>query len=225
MKYFLSLTACCLILAGCSNENRPTSFSDFEEAKIDITENRVTHFFNVNNNFEISAGDLAKLEKLLKDSKGEGIENVGFMIISNSPVLTAQKKALSDQVKSKMIRSGFLESRIVDSGVCIYKDAQKGVRVDILKYDIKRTDINLWNNFIGDCDIEKQLPNYGRSMNYNMEEMISNSADLIAPRKYKGQKTESAISAMGETGSSNGGGSTTSLSSGSSSSRLSGSSK
>ena len=222
MKYFLGLTACCLILTGCSSESRPTSFGDFEEAKIDITENRVTHFFSVNNNFEMSASDLVKLEKLLKDSKGEGIENVGFMIVSNSPVLTAQKKAFSDQVKSKMIRAGFLESRIVDSGVCIYKDAKKGIRVDILKYDLQRTDVNLWNDYIGDCDMEKSLPRYGQAMNYNMEEMISNSADLIAPRKYKGQKTESAISAMGEMGSSSGGGS--SSSSGSSSSKSSSSS-
>ncbi|MBO6055585.1 MAG: hypothetical protein J6P84_01190 [Alphaproteobacteria bacterium] len=215
MKYFLGLTACCLILAGCS-ESRPQSFRDFEEAKIDITENKVTHFFGVDDNFQLTVSDREKLEKLLKDSKGEGIENVGFMIISNSPVLAAQKKALSDQVKSKMIGAGFLESRIVDSGVCIYKDAKKGVRVDILKYDLQRTDISLWNDFIGDCDIERSLPHYGRAMNYNIEEIVSNSADLISPRKYKGQKTENAIEAIKAAGSSNKGNSSSSKSSSSS---------
>ncbi|MBO4405243.1 MAG: hypothetical protein J5821_00760 [Alphaproteobacteria bacterium] len=219
MKYFLSLTAVCLMLTGCSDREF-TSLRDIEEVNINITENKTSHFFAVNNNFEMSAGDLAKLEKLLKDSKGEGIENVGFMIVSNSPVLTAHKKSLSERVKSKMIRSGFLESRIVDSGVCIYKDAKKGVRVDVLKYDLQRTDTNLWDDFIGDCDADKPLPGYGKAMNYNMEEMIANSADLIAPRKYKGQKIEQAISAMGETGSSGGG----SSSGGSSSSSSSGSS-
>lgn len=211
MKYLLGLTACCLILTGCS-ENKLTSLSDFEEAKIDITENRVTHFFDVDSNFRLSASDQEKLEKLLKDSKGEGIENVGFMIVSNAPVLMAHKKAISDQVKSNMVRAGFLESRIKDSGVCIYKDAKKGVRVDILKYDLQRTDIDLWNDFVGDCDMEKSLPHYGRAMNYNMEEMISNSADLIAPRKYRGQKTEHAVKAMGETGSSSGSSSSSSSS-------------
>lgn len=222
MKYLISLTACCLILTGCS-EIRHTSVSDFEEAKIDITENKVTHFFGVDNNFEMSADDLAKLEKLLKDSRGEGIENVEFMIISNSPVFVAQKKALSDQVKSKMIGAGFLESRIMDSGVCIYKDAKKGIRVDVLKYSLQSTDTSLWNDFTGDCDIEKSLPRYGRATNYNMEEMIANSADLISPRKYKGQKTEDAISAISETGSSSK--DSSSSSSSSSSSRSSGLSK
>lgn len=216
MKYFLGLTVCCLILTGCSSESKSGSFGGFEEVKINITENRITHFFGVDNNFQLSVSDQERLEKLLKDSKGEGIENVGFMIVSNSPVLTAQKKAVSDQVKSKMIRAGFLESRIVDSGVCIYKDAKKGIRVDILKYDLQRTDISLWSDYIGDCDTDKSLPHYGRATNYNMEEMVSNSADLISPRKYKGQKTESAISAMSEMGSSSGGSSSSSVSNSSS---------
>lgn len=216
MKYFLSLTAVCLILTGCS-EREFTSLSDFDETEIDITENKTSHFFAVNSNFEMSAGDLAKLEKLLKDSKGEGIENVGFMIVSNSPVLTAQKKSISERVKSKMMRAGFLDSRIVDSGVCIYKDAKKGVRVDVLKYDLQRTDTNLWDDSIGDCDTEKPLPSYRKATNYNLEEMIANSADLIAPRKYKGQKIEQAIKAMSGTGSSGGGGGSSSSGSRSSS--------
>ena len=196
MKYFLSLTAVCLILTGCS-EKEITSISDFEETKIDITENKTSRFFAVNNNFEMSASDVAKLEKLLRDSKGEGIENVGFMIVSNSPVLPAQKKTLFEQVKSKMIRAGFLESRIVDSGICIYKDAKKGIRVDVLKYDLQKTNVDLCDDSVGDCDTEKTLPRYGSAMNYNTEEMISNRADLVSPRRYKGQKTEQAISAMG----------------------------
>ena len=201
MKYFLSLTAVCLILTGCS-EKEITSISDFEETKIDITENKTSRFFAVNNNFELSASDVAKLEKLLRDSKGEGIENVGFMIVSNSPVLPAQKKALSEQVKSKMIRAGFLESRIVDSGICIYKDAKKGIRVDVLKYDLQKTNVDLWDDSVGDCDTEKPLPRYGSAMNYNTEEMISNRADLISPRKYKGQKVDQAINAMNSSSSS-----------------------
>ena len=58
MKYFLSLTAVCLILTGCS-EKEITSISDFEETKIDITENKTSRFFAVNINCEMSASDVA----------------------------------------------------------------------------------------------------------------------------------------------------------------------
>ena len=159
----------------------------------------------MNSNFQMSSVDKAKLEKLLRDSKGEGIENIGFMIVSDSPVLKDQKAKISSQVKSQMIRAGFLESRIVDSGICVYKDAKKGIRVDILKYDLHRTEIDLWTDSVGDCDIEKDLPNYGKAANYNFEEMIANSADLISLRRYKGQRTQNAIKAVGDVASSSGG--------------------
>ena len=218
MKYLLSgLTAVSLLLTGCS-EQELMPIPDLEEAKIDITENKTSHFFAVDSNFQLSSADKTKLAKLLRDSKGEGIENVGFMIVSDSPVPKFKKIGLSNQVKSQMIRAGFLESRVVDSGTCIYKDAKKGVRVDVLKYDLQRTDVDLWNDSIGDCDPNKPLPRYGSAMNYNMEEMIANSADLIAPRKYKGQNTTQAIKAMSDMGSSSGGSSSSSSSSRSSSS-------
>ncbi len=211
-NFFSSLTAVCLLLTGCS-EKETTVGRDLEWPSINITENKTSHFFSVNNDFQMSNADNERLVKLLRDSKGEGIENIGFMIISDSPVLKDQKIGLSNQVKSKMLRAGFLESRIIDSGTCIYKDAKKGVRVDVLKYDLQKTDVDLWNDSIGDCNLEKPLPKYGNAMNYNMEEMIANKADLIAPRKYKGQRTELAISAMNDMGSFSGGGSSSSSSS------------
>ena len=205
MKYFFSLTAVCLLLAGCSSQKAELSGMSHEEPTIDVTECKFSHFFKVNNDFQMSDSDKAKLEKLLKDSKGEGIGNVGFMIVSNSPVLKAQRTKLTTQVKSQMIRAGFLESRIVDSGICVYKDAEKGVRVDILKYDLHRTKVDPWTESIGDCDSEKNLPNYGKAMNYNMEEMVVNSADFVSPRRYKGQRTEDAIKAVSSGSSSSGG--------------------
>jgi len=202
MKYFLSLTAIGLLLTGCSNEKVESSIKAFEEPEINITEHKFSHFFKVNNDFQMLASDKVKLEKLLRDSKGEGIENIGFMIVSNSPVLKTQRAKLITQVKSQMVKAGFLESRIVDSGICVYKDAEKGVRVDVLKYDLHKTETDLWTESIGDCDSEKNLPDYGKSMNSNLEEMIANSADLISPRKYKGQRTEDAIKAIGNVSSS-----------------------
>lgn len=211
MKRVFSLAAVCLLLSGCSE--RSALPEDYEYPKIDITENKTSHFFATDNEFVISNADKEKLKKLLRDSKGEGIENIGFIIVSNSPVLKSQKSVLSSQIKSLMIKAGFLESRIVDSGVCIYKDAKKGVRVDVLKYDLNRTDIGLWTESTGDCDFEKALPNYGKAMNYNMEEMIANSADLIAPRKYKGQRVTDTLNAIGSIGTGSLSGSSTSSSS------------
>ena len=205
MKYFLSLTAIGLLLTGCSNERMESSVRAYDEPEINITECKFSHFFKVNNDFQMSDSDKAKMDKLLKDSKGEGIENVGFMVVSNSPVMKEQRTKLKTQVKSQMIRAGFLESRIVDSGICVYRDAEKGVRVDILKYDLRRTEDDLWTESTGDCDLEKNLPDYGKSTNSNLEEMIANNADLVSPRRYKGQRTEDAVKAVSSGGSSSGG--------------------
>lgn len=195
MKHLVGLTAICLMLSGCSS-NEFVNDPMLVHRQIDITENKVPTFFNVGNNFELSSGDKIALEKLLKEAKSKGIENVGFMIISDVPVPEERAVAVSDSIKNTMIRSGFMLSRIVDSGVCVYKDAKKGIRVDILKYDIKGSDASLWDYSIGDSDQDKTLPKLNVANNYNLEEMIANKADLISPRKYRGQKTESAVKAM-----------------------------
>ena len=196
MKYFLSLTAVCLLLTGCSSERAEAPSYIYHREKIDVKENKTSHLFAVDNNFQMSEEDQVKLYQLLRDSKGRGIENVSFMITSDSPVTKFERVALSNQVRSHMEKAGFLGSRIIDSGICVYKDAKKGVRVDILKYDIQKTHIGEWDNPIGDCDLEQSLPNYGKVTNYNLEEMVANSADLISPRKYKGQKATHAIKAV-----------------------------
>ena len=200
MKYFVSLTAVCFLLTGCSNEKVDTTAYSYAEENIDVKENKTSHLFAVDDNFQMSEEDQIKLVKLLKDSKGRGIENVSFMITSNSPVAKAERVALSNQVRSQMEKAGFLDSRIIDSGICVYKDAKKGVRVDILKYDLKKSIFKEWDNPIGDCDLEQNLPNYGKATNYNLEEMVANSADLISPRKYKGQKATDAITAVSSLG-------------------------
>ncbi len=196
MKYFVSLAAVCLLLTGCSREIDDMASYSYAEKNIDIKESRTSHFFAVDDNFQMSEEDQVKLVKLLKDSKGRGIENVSFMITSNSPVAKAERVVLSNQVRTQMEKAGFLDSRIIDSGICIYKDAKKGVRVDILKYDLKRSTFDEWDDPIGDCDLEQNLPNYSKATNYNLEEIVANPADLISPRKYKGQKATDAIKAI-----------------------------
>jgi len=199
MKCFLSLTAVCLLLTGCSggSDNKPPY--SYNQEKIDVKENRTSHLFAVDDNFQMSDEDKVKLSQLLKDSKGRGIENVSFIIVSDAPVAKAERTALSNQVRTQMEKAGFWDSRIIDSGICIYKTAKKGVRVDILKYDLNRTNIKEWDDPIGDCDIEQHFPNYGKTTNYNLEEIIANPADLISPRKYKGQKATDAITAISST--------------------------
>ncbi|MDR0753495.1 MAG: CpaD family pilus assembly lipoprotein, partial [Holosporaceae bacterium] len=91
-------------------------------------------------------------------------------------------------------------------GTCIYKDARTGIRIDILKYDVKKPNCNQWVEYIGDTDTNKNLPKYGAAVTCNMIEMIANKADFIAPREYKGSEAKSAVAAIGTTGSSNGGG-------------------
>ncbi len=200
MKYFVSLTAVCLLMTGCSTERENVSSYAYDEEKISIKENRTSHLFAVDDSFQMSEEDQVKLSQLLRDSKGRGIENVSFMITSNSPVAKFERVALSNQVRAQMEKAGFLDSRIIDSGICVYKDAKKGVRVDILKYDLKRTNVGEWDDSVGDCDIEKDLPNYGKATNYNTEEMVANPADLISPRKYKGQRATDAITAVSSLG-------------------------
>jgi len=200
MKYFASLTAVCLLLTGCSHEIEDMASYSYAEKNVDIKESKTSHFFAVDSNFQMSDEGKAKLSQLLKDSKGRGIENVGFIIVSDSPVAKTERTVLSNQVRSQMEKAGFLDSRIIDSGICVYKDAKKGVRVDILKYDLKRSTFDEWDDPIGDCDLEQNLPNWSKATNYNMEEMIANPADLISPRKYKGQKATDAISAISSAG-------------------------
>lgn len=195
MKYLLSLTAIGLLLTGCSNDSELKGEYSWIDS-IDIKEEKVPNFFNVNADFELSSLDHAALERLLKNAKGKGIENIRFMIISNTSVPKDKQQAMSEYLRTQMSKAGFISSRIVDSGVCIYKDAKKGVRIDILKYSIDRTNVDLWNEKVGDCDVEKNMPRYGASNNYNLEEMIANKADLISPRKYAGQRTDAAINAV-----------------------------
>ena len=188
------------MLTGCSSERAGAPSHSYGEEKIDVKENRTSHLFAVDDNFQMSEEDQAKLSQLLRDSKGRGIENVGFIITSDSPIAKSERTALSNQVRSQMEKAGFLESRIIDSGICVYKDAKKGVRVDILKYDLRRTNVGEWDDTVGDCDLDKNLPNYSKATNYNLEEIIANPADLVSPRKYKGQKATDAITAISSLG-------------------------
>lgn len=216
-KYTIALVSMGCILAGCEHQRAIDDGYVHEEANLKVEENRKIHFFDCSKDFNFSPKEIKAMEELLKETQGQGKTNVGFMIVSNKVIPQVTQEKVKKRIKELMYKYGFMDSRIVDCGVSVYGDAKNGVRIDILNYDVTEPDTSLWSEYIGDCDTNKSLPRYGTSDIYNLEKMIANEADLIAPRKYKGQDATTAITAMSSTGSSS---SSSSSSSGSSSSSL-----
>jgi type IV pilus biogenesis protein CpaD/CtpE len=206
-------------LTGCS-ETQNYHDSDYIPVmnNINITENRDPHFFAVNHNFDFPHNTLIQIENLLKNSKANGIDNVGFSIISDQTIPVETQQKIKNKIFPLMNKAGFISSRIVDYGTSVYDGATRGIIINILKYDLERSDCSKWSEGVGDIDSKKNLPKMGVTNNYNLEEMIANKADLIAPRKYIGQKTDKAVAAVNSD--SSGGGSSSSSDSGSSSSGI-----
>lgn len=205
-KNFISLsfiTAICLI-TGC--ENKTNSKHILEFASIEASEEKEAHFFSTDYNFNFSNDTFAQMEKLLRDTRAEGIDNIGFMIISDRIVPFEKQEEIKRKIIPIMNKFGFINSRIIDSGTCVYKEAKSGIRINILKYSVKEPDCSPWSESIGDVDTDKQMPKFGVAGVYNFREMIGNKADLVVPRKYLGQSAKDAIEASKSSGSAGGGG-------------------
>ncbi|MDR0677615.1 MAG: CpaD family pilus assembly lipoprotein [Holosporaceae bacterium] len=202
-----------LSLLGCEKQYLPNDGYIPEKAEIMAKENKQVHFFKTSSNFNLDSADIDALERLFRDTRGEGTDNIGFMLTSDKPIPFSVRENTGKKLRRLMHKYGFINSRIVDSGTCTYQGAKTGIRIDVLKYDVKTPDCSQWSEYIGDTDTNKHLPRYGASDAYNLAEMISNKADLVSPRKYSGQDAASAISTMGKGGSSS---SSTSTSSGTS---------
>jgi type IV pilus biogenesis protein CpaD/CtpE len=198
---FVCATFCCLLLLqGCEKQYKANDkyVSDFKS--LNVSENRISKFFELNNNFELSENTLLGIKKILKDAKAEGANNVSFVIISNRPIGIQEQEKIRGIIQQYMYQAGFLNSRIIDSGLCIYATANPGVRIDILKYNVEEPTAAMWSEYIGDLDTNKEMPRLGVSEACNLKEMIANDADLIAPRKYKGANVTDAIAAIGSAG-------------------------
>jgi len=193
------------LLQGCENLktffNKRFDKSDVPEIHNDIfeinaNELRNSHFFHCSDDFDFEYEEIEDITALVKNAKSKGIDNVGFLLISHKQI------PLDSQIKIKKLicrllhKQGIMDSRIVDMGTCIYADAKNGVRVDILEYQVEKIDTGLWTENIGDTDIRKHLPKFGVSQANALNEMIANKADLVSPRKYKGQEINSAISSV-----------------------------
>lgn len=209
MKKYI-LLAVLIGLAGCSGRKPSVDNSRVETTYLEAKEGRVSHFFETFDNFTLSESQVAELETVLRDMKAHGETNIGIALMSSKIVPDNIQEKAKQTLRGIMYRHGFLDSRIVDSGLVMYETAKTGIRVDVLKYKTKSLYTGLWRQSPGDHSIHRDLPQYGVATASNFGEMIANTADVISPRKYKGQKAADAIAAIG---SSSGGSSSSSSSS------------
>ncbi|MDR1982832.1 MAG: CpaD family pilus assembly lipoprotein [Holosporaceae bacterium] len=186
-----------LLLPGCEKQYLADDGYIPEVVEINAQENRKVHFFKSSADFDLQHTTIADIEKLLKTVRSEGLDNIGFMLISNGPILMENQKRAKKQIRQLMYKHGFINSRIVDLGICVHKKARVGIRIDVLRYDVQEVDCNPWSEYVGDIDTNKHLPKHGTAIAYNTIEMIANKADFVAPRKYKGSDAKSAIAAIG----------------------------
>ncbi|MDR0678035.1 MAG: CpaD family pilus assembly lipoprotein [Holosporaceae bacterium] len=216
----INLMLMALILLGCEKQYLADDGYVPEITKIDTKETRKVYFFKSSADFDLHHDIIANIEKLLKNIRSKGIENIGFLLVSNKPISMDIQKKVKKQIRQLICKHGFIDSRIMDFGACIYQNARVGIRIDALKYDVKKIDCSIWSEYIGDTDTNKHLPKCGASIAYNLSEMIVNKADFVMPRKYKGPDAKSAIASLNKasSGSSSGSSSSGSSSSGSSSS-------
>ena len=203
---YLTLLSVLVLMSACDKQVKVDDGYIPEFAAIDSEEQCEHHLFLSDSNFSLSKATIAEIETLLKDTRATGIDNIDFMIISNTPVSIETQIRVKEQIKSLMYKHGFIRSRIIDKGVCVYKDAKPGVRIGILQYKAKEPNCDIWSEYIGDTDTNKNLPKYGVSHVYNLEEMIANKADFSAPREYQGARVSDAISAISSTGGGGGSG-------------------
>ncbi|MDR2646110.1 MAG: CpaD family pilus assembly lipoprotein [Holosporaceae bacterium] len=205
-KYLLIFFATNLFFAGCEKQYLPNDGYIPEVMRIEAQEVKNSYFFGCLPDFNADSNFWGEIDKLLRDVRPEE-GNIGFMLLSPQSIPVEVQEKVKNQLYTLMYKHGFISSRIIDSGICIYKDAKTGIRIDVLKYDVKKPNCNQWVEYIGDTDTNKNLPKYGAAGTYNTIEMIANKADFAAPRKYKGSEAKSAIAAVGAVGSSGGGGS------------------
>jgi type IV pilus biogenesis protein CpaD/CtpE len=202
-KYLMNFLGASLFLTGCEKQYLPNDGYIPEIIKINAREIKKVYFFGCSSDFNMDPGPLQAVDQLLKDVHDEDASNIGFMLISNQSISAETQEKVRKQLYEVLHKHGFINSRIINGGTCVYEDAKTGVRIDILKYKTEEPDCSKWSEYIGDTDTNKNLPKYGASDTYNIIEMIANKADFVAPRKYKGPEAKSSIAAT--TGTNSGG--------------------
>ncbi len=195
----LGITLMLLLTTGCETPiNKSGSDIDKEDSlKITAIENREIHLIQCNKDFKVTNEQKMRFKEFLKESREAGAENIAFTIISDHQLSLSKQKEIKKFVYGLIYKEGFIKSRVIDSGVCVYKDATPSIRVDVLHYELDEPDVSQWNADVGDCNLDKDIPKFGVSNSYNFGKMIANKADLLNPRKYKGMSATDAVSAIG----------------------------
>jgi type IV pilus biogenesis protein CpaD/CtpE len=213
MRNAIKLTSLILagvIVSGCEKQNKSVGTHSSEIVQIEAEEIKEVGFFECTPSFDIDIPLIEGIDAFLQEARAKGEENVAFMLVSDQIVPPDVQKELRRVIYHLMYRNGFMKSRIIDSGNCIYDNAKNGIRIDMLHYEVKVPDCDIWSEYIGDFDSYKHLPHHGAAEAYNLSEMIANKADFISPRSYQGQSTKAAIAAaaagIGGTGTGGGGG-------------------
>ena len=200
IKFAFGILSLGVLLSGCHDAGNKAM--DVEFTKIEASEEKESSFFETSHDFNLSEFQLNQMIKILKEAKATGETNVGFLLKSNKYISEETQEIVKKNIRNVMYKQGFIDSRIIDLGTVIYDSARTGIRVDILKYNVKPINTAPWDTEIGDADVYKNLPRYGSSIAYNLNEMVANKADLVRARKYKGQSTNDSISALSTTASS-----------------------
>ncbi|MDR2724156.1 MAG: CpaD family pilus assembly lipoprotein [Holosporaceae bacterium] len=203
-QYWVAFLVINLWLNGCEKQYLPNDGYVPEVMQIDAQEVRDSHFLNCLPNFDFDTHNLKAVDKLLSDIRSAGMDNIEFMLVSPQSVPVEKQEKVKKQLYELMHKRGFINSRIIDYGICIYEGAKIGIKIDVLKCDVKEPDCSKWSEYIGDTDTNKNLPKYGAASVHNTITMIADKTDLVSPRKYVGHEARAAMAA---TGTSNRGGS------------------
>ena len=189
-----------LLATGCETPVNNKAKSDIyreDSMRITATENREIRLIQCKDDFEITDEQKMRFREFLKESREAGAENIAFTIISNRQLTLSKQKEIKESICDLMYKEGFIRSRVIDSGICVYKDATPSIRVDVLHYELDEPDIGEWKEDVGDCDLDKDIPKFGVSNSYNFGKMIANKADLTTPREYRGMSATDAVAAIG----------------------------
>ncbi|GHT94010.1 hypothetical protein FACS1894122_10170 [Alphaproteobacteria bacterium] len=197
--FLVDLSLICVLLVGCEKQYQANDGYVSKIVELEVSESKESEFFELDRNDYLAHEDIPKIKKFFKDAKARGVNEVSFLITLNKSIKDMAQEKICRRVMTAAYKAGFINSRITNSGILIYEGAKRGVRIDALKYDIKEPDCSPWSEYIGDIDTNKNLPRFGVSDKYNLREMIANDADLVSPRRYKGQAAHDAIRAAGTT--------------------------
>ncbi|MDR2068135.1 MAG: hypothetical protein LBP41_04070, partial [Holosporaceae bacterium] len=71
-----------IICCGCEKQYLPDDGYTSEDNEIDAKEHKCVHFFRTGRDFNFSSSTVAKMNRILRNTRSKGITNIGFMLVS-----------------------------------------------------------------------------------------------------------------------------------------------